>query len=119
MHTRKVIHSDLGETRNWLYQPNTKRLVLIDFEYEYDSETFLNDQEHDYTSVGLVLFLIFHGEISQDIYDSMIDEDYSELFELIEADLREYKDDVLVVTILTEILDCFRYYMLYSICVCS
>lgn len=108
MHSRKVVHGDLGEARNWLYQKETKRLVLIDFESEYDPENSESDIESDYTSAALILFLIFHGELDQDIYDSIVDDDYSELISLIESDLEEYRNDNLVVTILKEILDCFK-----------
>jgi serine/threonine protein kinase len=104
IHSKGVVHSDLGGLDNIIYEPNTKRVFIIDFDNEKFSTAGMLDDRH---KVGLVLFLLWHGEISQDLYDSMNEDDYSEFVTYIKQQKDAYSDDALISTILEEIIDLY------------
>ena len=103
IHSRHVIHGDLKNLANILYQKEKKRIVIIDFEFSATEDEFEEFKEADNAWAAFVLFSLFIGKIKINFYDDFLDGIYCSMIIKLESLIKQYSSDSVKVEILKEI----------------
>lgn len=106
LNSKGMIHGDISNPRNMLYQFSNDRVIMIDLEsdYYFDPENLSKkDKRHiknDQRNLALILWLLIDDNISLEICEAMSNDNYMSLIELI----NEKKDEHLHIANVLDIL---------------
>lgn len=90
LHSRGLVHGDLGNPTNILWDEDKNRIVLIDLEDGLMEDP--RDIINDYRDLALLLWIVLDGDIPQEIYDEIVEEEYTGFIDYIGLRRQRYHD---------------------------